>query len=100
MRLSAAVALWLILGGCGTVRLPAPAPTFNKDIAPIVFKHCVPCHRDGQPVPFTLTTFADVRRRADAIAKATAERRMPPWLPDRSGPALVDARGLNDAEIA
>ena len=63
-----------------------PAPTFNHDVAPLVFAHCVPCHRPVQPVPLTLTSYADVRRRASAIVKAVEERRMPPWLPDASSP--------------
>ena len=27
--------------------------TFNRDIAPIVFKQCSSCHHAGEPVPFT-----------------------------------------------
>jgi hypothetical protein len=30
----------------------APAPTFNHDVAPVLFDR-QPCHRPGQPVPFT-----------------------------------------------
>ena len=30
------------------------APTFAKDVAPIVFHHCTSCHRPGEIAPFAL----------------------------------------------
>lgn len=97
----------LILAGCGAADPPAielsglaePSPvpdpddtpyvprpesslTFTKDIAPIVFGHCVLCHRPGQSAPFNLLTYEDVRNRAKQIAIVTESRFMPPWLPE------------------
>ena len=60
--------------------------TFNKEIAPIVFQHCSPCHRPGESAPFALLGYDDVRKRAKQIVEVTQRRYMPPWLPD---PALV-----------
>ena len=37
---------------------------FNKDIAPIIYSHCAPCHRDGMAAPFNLLTYDDVRKRS------------------------------------
>jgi tetratricopeptide (TPR) repeat protein len=82
------------MGGCAR-----PTPTFNHDVAPILFDRCQPCHRPGQPVPFTLMTYADAKRRAGAIAEAVEKRHMPPWLPERGGPAFVGERGLREADI-
>ena len=31
--------------------------TFNRDIAPLVFQYCSPCHRPGDAAPFTLLTY-------------------------------------------
>ena len=45
-------------------------------------------------------TYADAKRRAGAIAAAVETRHMPPWLPERGGPAFVGARGLSDADIS
>ena len=56
--------------------------TFNKHIAPIVFRYCSPCHRPGEAAPFSLLNYADVHRRAAQIAAITASRYMPPWLPE------------------
>ena len=77
----------------------APTPTFNNDVAPIVFKHCSACHRPGQPTPFTLTTYQDARAQAARIASATESRRMPPWLPDPGAPAFAGERSLPAADI-
>jgi Flp pilus assembly protein TadD len=74
-------------------------PTFNKDVAPILMEHCVPCHRAGQPVPFTLLSYADARPRAAAIARATESRRMPPWLPEPTEHPFLDERRLRDEHI-
>src|SRR4029077_11477004 len=58
------------------------APTFNRDIAPLVWQHCAECHRPGQQAPFSLVTLQDVRQRGRLIVKATERRIMPPWLPE------------------
>lgn len=62
--------------------LTKPLPTFNRDIAPIVFEHCASCHHPGGSGPFSLLRYDDVRKRASQIATVTASRYMPPWLPE------------------
>jgi len=81
--------------------LPAGPTTFNRDIAPIVFANCSPCHRPGQAAPFSLLTYEDVRSRATKIVTATKNRRMPAWLPDLAAePTFEGERHLSDAQIA
>ena len=58
------------------------APTFNKDILPILQKNCQECHRPGAIAPMSFLTFAETRPYAKAIAKAVAARTMPPWFAD------------------
>ena len=65
-----------------TVPLAAQPVTFNKDIAPIVFQYCSPCHRPGEAAPFSLLTYEDVRKHALQIVAVTERRFMPPWPPD------------------
>jgi len=74
--------------------------TFSRDVAPILFKHCVSCHRPGQTAPFSLQTFEDVRPRAARIADVTRARVMPPWKPDPGHGRFKDERQLTDAEMA
>src|SRR5262245_3866794 len=38
--------------------------TFTKDIAPIINKHCLACHRKGQVAPFGMETYEQVMKRA------------------------------------
>src|SRR5580765_3401524 len=38
--------------GARTADVPARSVTFNKDVAPILFEQCTPCHRPGQMAPF------------------------------------------------
>src|SRR5580765_3869335 len=77
-------------------------PTFAADIAPIVYAHCTPCHRTGQPAPFSLLSYEEVRDKGADVAAATSARRMPPWhaTPQKGFPALLDDRRLTDKQIA
>ncbi|OFW27024.1 MAG: hypothetical protein A3H97_09220 [Acidobacteria bacterium RIFCSPLOWO2_02_FULL_65_29] len=79
---------------------PAPGPlTFNRDVAPIVFQHCAPCHRPGESAPFDLLTYEDVRQRARTIVSAVERRVMPPWLPKAGYGAFAAERRLAPQEI-
>lgn len=56
--------------------------TFNRDVAPIIYNHCVSCHRPGGTGPFNLITYSDVIRKKKTIAKVVARNIMPPWPAD------------------
>jgi hypothetical protein len=75
-----------------------PAPTFTRDIAPIVFKSCAGCHRPGNIGPFALLTYADVKRRVQQIADVTRTGYMPPWHADSHG-EFANERKLTQGEI-
>src|SRR5579859_7059774 len=85
--------------GRGQAAPPAAAPTFDKDIAPIVFANCAPCHRPGQAAPFTLLSYADVVKHVDNVVRQTSKRHMPPWLPDRGDFPIVGERRLRQDQI-
>ena len=74
--------------------------TFNKDIAPLVHRSCAPCHRPGEAGPFSLLSYADVRKRARQIAKVTGSRYMPPWPPEPGYGEFVGERRLPDEDVA
>ena len=78
----------------------AGAVTFARDVAPIVFTHCAPCHHDGGAGPFPLLSYADVRRRARQIVKVTRARVMPPWPPVEGHGSFKGERRLDPAQIA
>ncbi|MBK8976269.1 MAG: tetratricopeptide repeat protein [Planctomycetes bacterium] len=69
-------------------------PTFVDDVAPLVHRHCAPCHRPGQSGPFALLTYRDVQKRSGMIVDVTASGYMPPWLPVQGAVELVGERYL------
>ena len=60
------------------------APTFTKDVAPILQRSCVSCHRPGEMAPMSLTTYEDARPWARAIKTRTASHEMPPFNIDKT----------------
>ena len=77
-----------------------PVPTFAKDVAPIVFNKCATCHRPGEAVPMSLTSYQEVRPWAKAIREQVADRSMPPWHADAaSSLKFRNDRRLSQAEI-
>src|SRR5688572_20798729 len=60
----------------------ANAPTFTRDVAPILYERCVTCHRPGEVAPMSLITYADVRPWARAIGQKVSTGAMPPWFAD------------------
>src|SRR5262245_54069786 len=63
----------------------AAAPTFYRDVLPILQEHCQDCHRpagntnSGMVAPMSLTTYDEARPWAKSIARMTQSREMPPW---------------------
>ncbi|MDB6173115.1 MAG: hypothetical protein JWL59_2426 [Chthoniobacteraceae bacterium] len=78
---------------------PGKSPTFNRDIAPIIFEECVVCHHPGGDAPFSLATYEEVKKRAKLLAHVTASRYMPPWPPEAGHGAFVGERRLTAAQI-
>ena len=94
---------WTVISA-GLVALAASAaagtPTFNKDIAPILYANCATCHRPGEVAPFSLLTYQDASKRAALIAAAVTKRFMPPWKPEPGYGDFANERRLTDAQIA
>jgi Flp pilus assembly protein TadD len=77
----------------------ASSPTYTRDIAPILFRSCAPCHRPGEAAPFSLLSYADAKSHARLIEEVTKRRIMPPWLPAADDPKFADDLRLSDADI-
>ena len=76
-----------------------PAPTFSKDVLPILQKQCQVCHRPGEVAPMSLLTYKDARPWAKAIRAAVLTKKMPPWFADPSVGHFTNTRSLSDVEI-
>jgi tetratricopeptide (TPR) repeat protein/mono/diheme cytochrome c family protein len=74
--------------------------TFNRDIAPILFRNCTGCHRPGEAGPFPLLTYKDAKSHARQMAAVTQTKFMPPWLPEPGEFKFADELHLTDQQIA
>lgn len=88
--------------GCRIARRPRAEPhgdlTYCRDVAPILQRHCVECHRAGEAAPLPLTTYHEVLGWAPMIEEVLEEGRMPPWpAASRRGHFTNDPR-LDDNE--
>jgi hypothetical protein len=72
--------------------------TYNREVAPILERSCVPCHARGDDVP--LETYPDTRPWAQAIREEVLERRMPPWSAAHGVQPLANDLHLSPREIA
>src|SRR5206468_3587356 len=102
-RLIAAMGVVL---GIGVVFSSAPAaqsskaaPTFNRDIAPILYRSCAECHRPNQIAPMSLLSYSDARPWAKAIKTKVLAREMPPWFADLHYGKFKNDRSLSQEEI-
>jgi mono/diheme cytochrome c family protein len=91
-------AVWM--GMAGALAAAAAPPTFNRDIAPILYKNCATCHRPGEVAPFSLLTYQDAAKRAKQIATVTHSRFMPPWKAEPGYGSFQNERRLTDDQIA
>ena len=76
----------LVLAAGTFAGAPAEAQevTFTEDVAPIMWEHCVECHRPGSFAPMSLLDYETAKRYAGVIKFRVQERLMPPWHIDKS----------------
>jgi len=53
--------------------------TYSNQIARLIQKNCLECHREGQIAPFALAEYEEVAGWGEMIAEVVREERMPPW---------------------
>src|SRR5262245_23067543 len=109
LGMTAAMALGAgVLGAVALAASPATAadavpaaPTFTKDVAPIMMRSCVSCHRPGQVAPFSLLTYEDARPWARSIKNRVSRREMPPWNLDPTVgiKEILDDPSLSEHEL-
>jgi hypothetical protein len=74
-------------------------PTWANDVAPILYEHCVSCHRTGGVGYFPLETADDAQDNAIAVLDAVLTRYMPPWRANPAYRHFKDENYLSDADI-
>lgn len=73
--------------------------TFTKTIAPILYRHCLECHRTGEIGPFDISEYSELRGWADMIVEVIDQKRMPPWHASPEHGAFKNAREMTTVEI-
>ena len=76
-----------------------PPPTFTKEVAPILQKHCQTCHRPGEAAPFSMLTYEDTRPWAATIKMVVTQKIMPPWYADPKYGHFSNERSLSADEV-
>lgn len=118
LRIRASIDFLPILVGAACAAALAPAAlvaqeggedeavTFSADIAPVLQRSCVHCHRPNGVAPMSLVDYDDVRRYARSIARRTGVRdrmgAMPPWYVEKDIGIqhFKNDPSLSDEEIA
>src|ERR1017187_2712564 len=80
--------------------LGASAPTFYKDVAPILQNKCQSCHRSGEAAPMALVTYEQTRPWAGKMAAAVEMKMMPPWFADPRFGHFANDPSLSGEQIA
>lgn len=73
--------------------------TYAEHVAPLLYKHCTPCHRPGEVAPFSLTSYEEAKKWAPMIAWATEQNRMPPWKAVAGYNSFHDENRLTDEQV-
>jgi mono/diheme cytochrome c family protein len=80
--------------------------TFTRDVAPILQRSCVHCHRPNGVAPMSLATYEDARPYATRMMRRTGIRdrmgTMPPWYVEKDIGIqhFKDDPSLSDEEVA
>lgn len=88
--------------GCFIGRKRKPDPnsdvTFSNQVARILNKHCVECHREGEIAPFSLTSYGEVVGWGETMVEVIDDRRMPPWHANPKHGDFLNARVMTTEE--
>lgn len=72
--------------------------SYVENIAPILKKTCVSCHREGGIAPWSMSSFDMVKGFAPMIREVVRLKRMPPWHADPEVGHWLEDRSLSIAD--
>jgi mono/diheme cytochrome c family protein len=84
---------------------PGPMPpvmeevSYAGQVAEILNRHCVDCHRPGQVGPFSLIGYENASKWSKMVATVAESRRMPPWPADPNVGEFSHENRLSDAQV-
>jgi peroxiredoxin len=74
------------------------APSYSGEVAPLLRRHCVECHRQDGIAPWSMSGYDRVRHSAQMIEEVLLTRRMPPWDADPDYGKFANAHVLTCQE--
>lgn len=74
--------------------------SYASHIAPLLQKHCVPCHSPGNIAPWSMTNHTVVHDYAPLMKDEVMSRRMPPWHADRQPQHYANDEMLAGEDLA
>ncbi len=76
------------------------APTFYRDVLPLLEDHCQVCHRAGGIAPMAFQTYEETRTFLQAMRSATQNHTMPPWFAEKGVGKFSNDPSLSYSQIA
>jgi len=80
--------------------LASTAPTYYREVLPILRQHCVACHRGGGIAPMSFETYDTAQRYAYLIRNVTQDKAMPPPFSIPLVGRVTNDPSLTPAQIA
>ena len=84
----------------GQAELSEGAPTYYRNVLPVLQKHCEVCHRTGGIAPVSFANYEMAGRYAAAIRLVTENKSMPPWFAVPGIGRFSNDPSLSSTEIA
>lgn len=97
--LPALLILWGTLHSCYNEKNDGLKEITFKNIAPVIYSKCSPCHRPGSGAPFNLISYKDVKQHLHTVQISINERLMPPWPADTAYSHFKQEKVLSTEEI-
>ena len=74
--------------------------TYCKQVARILQRNCIECHREGEIGPFALQDYDEVVGWGDMMLEVIEQNRMPPWHASPDHGSFANARHMPDDDKA
>jgi mono/diheme cytochrome c family protein/peroxiredoxin len=101
VSIPATAALGCIIGRVASAQ-GAPAGengvTYTNQVARVLQRHCVECHRAGEIGPFAMDSFEEVVGWAETMLETVEQGRMPPWHADPNFGDFVNERAMPETD--
>ena len=97
--ISSVLGIVLLTQACDNPNRLPDNVTYTEHIAPLMYKNCTGCHREGGGAHFNLVTYADAKKYGAASAFVMRERMMPPWPADPHYTEFVGQKVVSERDI-